>query len=297
MMAEARVVLLDEIAAGVNRTLLNDLAAVIERLNREHGLTFFVIEHDMDLIARLCDPVIVMAAGSVMMQGPMAEIRSNPEVIEAYFGGARRAEAGADRDSGRFGPIMPKDVMASHAASMPAMAAPTSSTASTSPSRRHEIGVIVGPNGAGKSTTLKALFGLLDGQPRAASSSTARTITNSPPESLVREGLSFVPQEFNVFPTHDGAGEPRDGRLYPARRFPPPDRPDLRLLPAAEGQAPAAGRRTVGRPAPDGGDRPRADDASRSCCCSTSRPPACRRATWARSSSASSRSTSRASAS
>jgi branched-chain amino acid transport system ATP-binding protein len=87
MMAEARVVLLDEIAAGVNRTLLNDLAAVIERLNRENGLTFFVIEHDMDLIARLCDPVIVMAAGSVMMQGPMAEIRSNPEVIEAYFGG------------------------------------------------------------------------------------------------------------------------------------------------------------------------------------------------------------------
>ena len=87
MMASPRVVLLDEIAAGVNRTLLNDLAAVIERLNRENGLTFFVIEHDMDLIARLCDPVIVMAAGSVMMQGPMADIRNNPEVVEAYFGG------------------------------------------------------------------------------------------------------------------------------------------------------------------------------------------------------------------
>jgi branched-chain amino acid transport system ATP-binding protein len=87
MMAEPRVVLLDEIAAGVNRTLLNDLAEVVQRLNREQGLTFFVIEHDMDLIARLCDPVIVMAAGSVMMQGPMAEIRNDPEVIEAYFGG------------------------------------------------------------------------------------------------------------------------------------------------------------------------------------------------------------------
>ena len=87
MMAKPRVVLLDEIAAGVNRTLLNDLAAVVERLNREDGLTFFVIEHDMDLIARLCDPVIVMAAGSVMVQGPMAEIRENPEVVEAYFGG------------------------------------------------------------------------------------------------------------------------------------------------------------------------------------------------------------------
>jgi branched-chain amino acid transport system ATP-binding protein len=87
MMAKPRVVLLDEIAAGVNRTLLNDLAAVVERLNREEGLTFFVIEHDMDLIARLCDPVIVMAAGRVMVQGPMAEIRANPEVVEAYFGG------------------------------------------------------------------------------------------------------------------------------------------------------------------------------------------------------------------
>lgn len=88
MMTEPRVVLLDEIAAGVNRTLLNELAAVVERLNREQGLTFFVIEHDMDLIARLCDPVIVMAAGSVMVEGPMSEIRQNEAVIEAYFGGA-----------------------------------------------------------------------------------------------------------------------------------------------------------------------------------------------------------------
>ena len=63
MMAEARLVLLDEIAAGVNRTLLNDLADNILRLNGELGYTFFVIEHDMDFIARLCDPVIVMASG------------------------------------------------------------------------------------------------------------------------------------------------------------------------------------------------------------------------------------------
>lgn len=64
----------------------------------------------------------------------------------------------------------------------------------------HEIGVIVGPNGAGKSTTLKALFGLL-----TVSQGTVvfdgKDITNKAPEALVREGLSFVPQEFNVFPT------------------------------------------------------------------------------------------------
>ena len=88
MMVDAKVVLLDEVAAGVNRTLLQDLAANIERMNKELGYTFFVIEHDMDLIGRLCDPVIVMAAGEVIAQGPMAELRENPEIIEAYFGAA-----------------------------------------------------------------------------------------------------------------------------------------------------------------------------------------------------------------
>ena len=86
MMVDARVVLLDEIAAGVNRTLLNDLATNIERLNRELGYTFFVIEHDMDLIARLCNPVIVLAQGSVMFEGSIDQVRSNPAVVEAYFG-------------------------------------------------------------------------------------------------------------------------------------------------------------------------------------------------------------------
>ena len=86
MMVDARVVLLDEVAAGVNRTLLQDLASNIERMNRELGYTFFVIEHDMDLIGRLCDPVIVMAQGEVIAEGPMADIRANPAIIEAYFG-------------------------------------------------------------------------------------------------------------------------------------------------------------------------------------------------------------------
>lgn len=88
MMTDARVVLLDEIAAGVNRTLLGDLTSNIERLNRELGYTFLVIEHDMEMIGRLCDPVIVLAQGSVMVEGSIEEIRNNPQVIEAYFGSA-----------------------------------------------------------------------------------------------------------------------------------------------------------------------------------------------------------------
>jgi branched-chain amino acid transport system ATP-binding protein len=86
MMVDAKVVLLDEVAAGVNKTLLHDLAANIERMNKELGYTFFVIEHDMDLIGRLCDPVIVMAQGEKIAEGPMSEIRANAAIVEAYFG-------------------------------------------------------------------------------------------------------------------------------------------------------------------------------------------------------------------
>ena len=88
MMTEAQIVLLDEPGAGVNRTLLADLVADIERLNRDAGYTFFVIEHDMDMIARLCEPVIVMAEGRVLFQGSMDEVRKNDAVIEAYLGTA-----------------------------------------------------------------------------------------------------------------------------------------------------------------------------------------------------------------
>ena len=95
MMADAKIVLLDEIGAGVNRTLLNKLMDNIERLNREQGYTFFVIEHDMALVARLCDPVIVMAQGRVLMEGSLDDAKANPEVIAAYFGHAPAATAGA----------------------------------------------------------------------------------------------------------------------------------------------------------------------------------------------------------
>jgi branched-chain amino acid transport system ATP-binding protein len=84
--------LLDEIGAGVNRTLLAELAGHIERLNRARGVTFLIIEHDMDLIARLCDPVVVMAEGRILTQGTMGDVRADPRVIEAYLG-AKAAHA------------------------------------------------------------------------------------------------------------------------------------------------------------------------------------------------------------
>ena len=94
MMTDARVVLLDEPGAGVNPTLMVKLVADIRRLNEERGYTFCIIEHDMDLVAKLCDPVIVMAEGKVLTQGSMAEVRRDERVIEAYFGGSAVQEGG-----------------------------------------------------------------------------------------------------------------------------------------------------------------------------------------------------------
>jgi branched-chain amino acid transport system ATP-binding protein len=74
------------VGAGVNRTLLNTIADTILRLNRERGYTFCVIEHDMDFIGRICDPVIVMAEGRKLAEGTLEEIKANEQVIEAYLG-------------------------------------------------------------------------------------------------------------------------------------------------------------------------------------------------------------------
>ena len=86
MMVDAKIVFLDEVGAGVNRTLLMTIADAILRLNRERGYTFVVIEHDMDFIEKLCDPVICMAEGKVLAEGTLAEIKANEQVIEAYLG-------------------------------------------------------------------------------------------------------------------------------------------------------------------------------------------------------------------
>ncbi len=86
MMTDAKIVFLDEVGAGVNRTLLNHIGDSILRLNREQGYTFCMIEHDMEFISRLCDPVIVMAEGGVLATGSADEIRNNEDVIEAYLG-------------------------------------------------------------------------------------------------------------------------------------------------------------------------------------------------------------------
>jgi branched-chain amino acid transport system ATP-binding protein len=85
LMGDPRVILLDEPAAGVNPTLARVLIDRIEELNRR-GVTFVVIEHDMDFVMRHCDPVIALAEGRVMFEGTADEARADPDLLDAYLG-------------------------------------------------------------------------------------------------------------------------------------------------------------------------------------------------------------------
>jgi branched-chain amino acid transport system ATP-binding protein len=90
LMLKPRLVLLDEPAAGVNRTLLRELARYIWEQCHEHGVTFVIVEHDMELISRLCNPVIVMSQGQPIATGTFDEIKTDETVLEAYLGSQYR---------------------------------------------------------------------------------------------------------------------------------------------------------------------------------------------------------------
>jgi len=85
LMSGPRIILLDEPGAGVNPTLMRSLVDTIRALQRG-GHTFLLIEHDMDLVMELCDPVIVMAQGRKLVEGPFATVRRDSRVLEAYLG-------------------------------------------------------------------------------------------------------------------------------------------------------------------------------------------------------------------
>jgi branched-chain amino acid transport system ATP-binding protein/neutral amino acid transport system ATP-binding protein len=90
LMTEPKLILLDEPIAGINPALANEIGEHLRTI-RGDGITFLVIEHQMDMIARLCDPVVVMAEGRRLVQGSFREIAADPHVQEAYMGRRRWA--------------------------------------------------------------------------------------------------------------------------------------------------------------------------------------------------------------
>ena len=86
MMVEPEIILLDEVGAGVNKTLLKKISNIIKKLNKEKKYTFIMIEHDLDFISKLCDTIIVMAEGQFLTQGNIQQIKSNQKVIDIYLG-------------------------------------------------------------------------------------------------------------------------------------------------------------------------------------------------------------------
>lgn len=86
LMTDPRMVLLDEPAGGINPALLENILEKIVEVNQQ-GVTFLIVEHNMDVVMNFCNPVIVMAYGTVLAQGTPDEVQSNPSVLEAYLGG------------------------------------------------------------------------------------------------------------------------------------------------------------------------------------------------------------------
>ena len=91
MMARPKLVVLDEPVAGVNPTMIRRIETVIHQLNAE-GVTFVIVEHNVDFIMSLCRRVIVLEAGEKIADGPPHLIRSDPHVLAAYLGQRRAAE-------------------------------------------------------------------------------------------------------------------------------------------------------------------------------------------------------------
>ena len=207
MMVDARIVFLDEVGAGVNRTLLRSIGDAIIKLNREKGYTFCMIEHDMEFIRRLCDPVICMAEGTVLAVGSAQEVQNNEEVIEAYLGRGLENKAGPPT----LAPT-PTPTPANWVEAKPDRENCTLSgekmvggygggdilKSCTVNVDQGEIAVIVGPNGAGKSTAMKALLGML---PLKAGSVrlNGEEISHLSVQRRIARGIAFTPQTGNVF--------------------------------------------------------------------------------------------------
>jgi ABC-type branched-subunit amino acid transport system ATPase component len=94
VMAQPKMMLLDEPMAGVTPALIERLGSHMVELNRSLGMTFVLVEHNLEIVEKICSKVVVMALGKRLAEGTMAELRGNSEVVEAYLGGGTHERVG-----------------------------------------------------------------------------------------------------------------------------------------------------------------------------------------------------------
>jgi branched-chain amino acid transport system ATP-binding protein len=198
VMAEPKLMVLDEPFAGVNPALVELLERHLQTLQKS-GITFLMVEHNLNVVERICDHVVVMAEGRTLATGRLSELRKNQEVITAYLGGALTEHphggtaTGAEvPDVGRGEPIMVATGLTAGYSKVPVVQAVD---VAAEPGK---IVAIVGPNGAGKSTLLKAMFGLLRNTSGSVTLS-GTEIGGWPAFKIARTGMAYVPQVINVF--------------------------------------------------------------------------------------------------
>ncbi len=199
VMAEPKLMVLDEPFAGVNPALIELLEGHLLTL-RDSGITFVMVEHNLNVVERVCEHVVVMAEGRTLATGRLSELRQNEEVITAYLGGAlttppKSAAGGVHvvKHADRAEPILTASRLTAGYSKVPVI---QEVDIQAEPGK---VVAIVGPNGAGKSTMLKSLFGLLRHSTGEVTLAGTK-IAGWPAFRIARNGMAYVPQVINVFP-------------------------------------------------------------------------------------------------